>query len=66
MANMPTSFRLNDRARWLLDALVARTGLKVSAVLEQALRHLAREEGIHEPTADDLDEWRKQRTPKQG
>ncbi len=66
MANMPTSFRLNDRARWLLAALMARTGLKSSAVLEQALRHFAKVEGIHDPTTDELDEWRQRRTPKQG
>lgn len=58
MPKMPTSFRLTDEARYLLDALEQRTALKVSAILELALRRLARDEGVERPTAQQLEQWR--------
>lgn len=60
MPQMPTSFRLTDEARYLLDALQRDTGLKTSAALDQAIRRFAHEQGIERPTAEQLSAWRLQ------
>ena len=44
----PTSFRLSDTALALLDRLCSALGLKRSAVLELALRELAKKHKVRE------------------
>lgn len=43
--NAPTSFRLSETALKLLDRLSSLLGLKRSAVMELALRELAKKHG---------------------
>lgn len=46
MSKAPTSFRLSDTALRLVRALSVRLGISQTAVIEMALRALARREGI--------------------
>jgi predicted transcriptional regulator len=46
--NAPTSFRLSETALKLLDRLSSLLGLKRSAVMELALRELAKKHKVQE------------------
>ena len=46
--NAPTSFRLSETAVALLESLSSLLGLKRSAVMELALRELARKHRVRE------------------
>jgi predicted transcriptional regulator len=48
MKKRATSLRLSDQARSLLVRLSERLGISQTAVLEMAIRKLAREEGIND------------------
>lgn len=48
-AGRPTSFRLSDQARKILDDWNARTGLKRSAIVEMALREMHRKAPRNQP-----------------
>ena len=48
MVKKKTSIRLSDTAQKLLQRLAERLGISQSAVIEQAIRALARQEGVQE------------------
>jgi len=48
MTKKKTSIRLSDTAQKFLQQLAERLGISQSAVIEQAIRTLARKEGIRE------------------
>ena len=48
MKKRSTSLRLSDSARLLLTRLAEKLGISQTAVLEVAIRKLAKEEGIYE------------------
>ena len=48
MKKRSTSLRLSDQARTLLAKLAEKLGISQTAVLELAIRKLAKDEGIHE------------------
>lgn len=43
---LPTSFRFTDEASELLDTIARANGLEKSAVIEQAIREMARRQGL--------------------
>ena len=44
---MPTSIRVTTKCKWLWDALCIEMGLTRTGVIETAIRHLAKEEGVY-------------------
>jgi len=47
MKKYPFSFRLTDRAQQLIDSLAYHLGVSKTAVIELAVRELARQEGLY-------------------
>ena len=47
--NTPTSFRLSDDAKILIEQLAQHTGMSKTSVVELAVRRLAQIEGLREP-----------------
>ena len=52
MTKKKTSIRYSDEARVLLEQLSKKLGISQSAVLEIAIRALARQEGITSPSSN--------------
>jgi hypothetical protein len=46
MTKQPTSFRLSSESLSLLMAIACKMGISQAAVLEVAIRHLAKREGV--------------------
>lgn len=46
MAKKSTSIRITDEAKSLLEALAKRLGISQAAVMEVAIRNLAKKEGL--------------------
>lgn len=61
MPKPSTSFRISDEARYLMDHVASRLSISQTAVIEVALRDLAKREGVARPTPEQLAAWKQRK-----